>query len=214
MISVSYLKSNDDKKTTIQKIDQSIADMIHVDLMDGLYAGEKNFTTWEVINDFKDIDKPLDIHLMVNNPKEYISELAELNVKTITIHLDILDDVRKTLELIKDYNILAGIALNPQDNEHLIDDYLDIIDYVLVMSVNPGQGGQKFIPVVLNKLKYLNTLDILIGIDGGINSEVMPYLRPYKVDNIISGSFVCMSDDYDKQITLLKSCQQKNVDSI
>ncbi len=205
MISVSFLKSKYDKKTTIRMIDESSADMIHVDLMDGDYVSEKNFTIDEVIDDLKSSKKPLDIHLMVSEPIKYIPDLAKLNVKTITIHLDIKNDVLEVLDLISDYNILRGIAINPQDDITCINPYLDFIDYVLIMSVFPGKGGQKFIPSVMEKVKYLNDLDLLVGIDGGINNESIKYLKGYRIDNIISGSFICMSDDYDKQIEILKN---------
>ena len=202
MISVSYLKSKYSKKETINKIDESIADMIHVDLMDGLYVENKNFTIDEVINDLKDTKKPLDIHLMVNNPEIYIDDLAKLNPYAITIHLDSNKD--EVINLIKDYNIKVGIAINPDEDINVLDGYIDIIDYVLIMSVVPGKGGQTFIKEVLNKVTLLNNKNILIGIDGGINSESITNLKEYKIDNIISGSFICISDDYNKQIEILK----------
>ena len=204
MISVSYLKSIYNKKNTIKKIDESIADMIHIDLMDGLYVENKNFTIDEVIDDLKDTKKPLDIHLMVNNVKEYIDELAKLKPFTITFHLDSTNNKDDVINQIKDYNIKVGIAINPDEDISILDGYLELIDYVLVMSVVPGKGGQTFIKDVLDKIRQLENKNILIGIDGGINSETITYLKNYKVDNIISGSFVCMSDDYNKQIEELK----------
>lgn len=204
MISVSYLKSKYSKEDTIKKIDLSIADMIHVDLMDGLYVENKNFTIDEVINDLKDTKKPLDIHLMVNNPEIYIDELAKLKPFAITFHLDSTKDSDKVIELIKDYNIKVGIAINPDEDIDILDGYLEYIDYVLIMSVVPGKGGQTFINSVLDKVKKLENKNILLGIDGGINAESVKYLKDYKIDNIISGSFICMSDDYNEQINILK----------
>lgn len=204
MISVSYLKSNYSKKETLEKINNSIADYIHVDLMDGEYVSNKNFTIDEVIDDLKDSNKPLDIHLMVNNPLKYIDTLAKLNPEIITFHLDSLDNSNDVIELIKDYNIKVGIAINPSDSINILADYINQIDYVLIMSVVPGMGGQSFMPEVLDKISYLNNKNILIGIDGGINNETIKYLKDYKIDIIISGSFICMADDYDEQIKLLK----------
>lgn len=204
MISVSYLKSKYSKEEAIRKIDESIADMIHVDLMDGLYVSDKNFTVDEVINDLKDTKKPLDIHLMVNNPEIYIDDLAKLKPFAITFHLDSTKDADKVIELIKDYNIKVGIAINPDENIDILDGYLELIDYVLIMSVVPGKGGQTFMKDILDKIKQLENKNILIGIDGGINAESIKYLKDYKIDNIISGSFVCMSDDYNDQINILR----------
>lgn len=204
MISVSYLKSIYSKEETIKKIDKSIADAIHVDLMDGIYAGTNNFNIDEVLNELKNTNKPLDIHLMVNEPEKYIADLASLHPKRITFHLNTSKDILNLIENIKEYNIEVGIAINPDEDITLIDDYLNKIDYVLIMSVYPGKGGQEFIKEVLDKVNYLSNKNILIGIDGGINEYSIKYLKNYKIDNIISGSFICMNDDYNKQIELLK----------
>jgi len=205
MISVSYLKSKFEKKETIKLINESNADFIHVDLMDGLYVENKNFTIEEVIKDLLDTTKSLDIHLMVNNPIIYIDELAKLKPSIITFHLDSTDNPKEVIELIKDYNIKVGIAINPSDDINILDDYYELIDYVLIMSVHPGLGGQSFIPSVLDKVKYLEDKNLLIGIDGGINDHSIKLLNGYKIDIIISGSFICMSDDYNKQIDLLNN---------
>jgi len=204
MISVSYLKSKFDKLETIKRIDDSIADFIHVDLMDGIYVENQNFTIDEVINDLKDTKKPLDIHLMVNNPEIYIDDLAKLKPHRITFHLDSTKKTDDIIEQLKDYNIEVGIAINPSDNINILEGYLTIIDYVLIMSVVPGKGGQSFIKEVLDKIDKLNNVNILIGIDGGINDESISYLKDYKIHNIISGSYVCMNDDYNSQIRNLK----------
>ena len=204
MISVSFLKSIYDKCETLKKIDESEADQLHVDLMDGVYVEENNFTIESIINDLKDVNKPLDIHMMVNNPEKYIIDLAKLKPKTITFHLNTSNNINNVIDLIHEYNINVGIAINPDEDIHLLDEYIDKIDYVLIMSVYPGKGGQKFIPEVLNKINYLSNKNVLVGIDGGINDESIKYLKNYKIDNIVSGSFVCMSNDYNKQIELLK----------
>lgn len=204
MISVSFLKSIYDRSETLKIIDESKADQLHVDLMDGVYVEENNFTIESIINDLKDVNKPLDIHMMVNSPEKYIIDLAKLKPKTITFHLNTSNNINNVIDLIHEYNVNVGIAINPDEDVHLLDEYIDKIDYVLVMSVYPGKGGQKFIPEVLNKIDYFSNKNVLIGIDGGINDESIKYLKNYKIDNIVSGSFVCMSNDYNKQIELLK----------
>ena len=204
MISVSFLKSIYGREETLKKIDESIADQIHVDLMDGEYTEEKNFEIDEIINSLKEVNKPLDIHLMVNEPEKYIDKLALLHPKTITFHLNTSNKIDELINIIKDYNIEVGIAINPDEDIHLLDNYLNKIDYVLVMSVFPGKGGQKFIKEVLTIIDYLKEKKVKIGIDGGINDETINYLKGYQIDNIISGSFVCMYEDYNSQINKLK----------
>ncbi len=207
MISVSYLKSICSKKETIKKIDESIADYIHVDLMDGIYVNNKNFTIEEVLNDLVNCHKKLDIHLMVQEPLPYIKDLINLNVWNITFHLDATKNPKKIIDYVKKHHINVGVAINPQDDIHIIDQYLNLIDYVLIMSVVPGLGGQQFMMEILEKVKYLEDKNVLIGIDGGINNITIKYLENYKIDNIVSGSYVCMSDNYNERINELKNIE-------
>lgn len=203
-VSVSYITSKHKKSETIKLIDESMADYIHVDLMDGNYVECKNFTIGEVIKDLSFVKKSLDVHLMVNNPDKYISKLGMLNINDIIFHPSASKNVKKTIELIKSMGFLVGLAINPDEDIHIIDDYLNDIDIVLIMSVVPGRGGQEFIPSVLDKLDYLSNLDITVSIDGGINEESIEYLRNKKVDIVVSGSYICMSDNYNKNISILK----------
>jgi len=204
MIAVSYLKSKYDKLEIINKINESDADLIHVDLMDGLYVENKNFTLEEVLNDLKGVTKLLDIHLMVKEPEKYIEDLAKLNVWAITFHLDGTNNPLKTIELIKKHNIKVGIAINPNEDIDILDDYYDLIQYVLVMSVYPGKGGQEFIPEVVDKISKLKTKNVLVGIDGGINDKTIKHLNGHNLDVVISGSYVCMSDNFNEKISELK----------
>lgn len=203
-IAVSYLKSKLSKSETINKIDESKADLIHVDLMDGIYAGVCNFTMKTVIDDLKYTNKPLDIHLMTINPEVYINDLAKLNIDTITFHFDATDNIEKTINLIKKYNFKVGVALSIEDDVDIIKEYISKIDYVLVMTVYPGKGGQEFMPRMVSKLKKLQKEKILLGVDGGIKKDSIKYLKDIRVDRLISGSFICLSDDYNKQIDILK----------
>ena len=203
-IAVSFLKSKFDRVETIKKIDESIADFIHVDLMDGYYVPENNFEVNDITNILKGTTKPLDFHLMVNEPLQYISSFAKLKPETITIHLNTCPNLNEVIDLVKEYNIKVGIALNPNEDVHLLDSYLDKIDYVLLMSVYPGKGGQTFISDVLNKVAYLKSKNVLIGIDGGVNNETIKEIKNYDIDIVISGSYICMSDNYNERINLLK----------
>ncbi len=209
MIAVSYLKSIYPKDKTIKLIDESSADLIHVDLMDGIYVEQNNLKIEEVLNDLKDTSKPLDIHLMVNEPLKYIQDLVSLkNIWAITFHLDATNNPLEIINYVKSQNIKVGIAINPNEDISILDNYYSLIDYVLVMSVTPGKGGQKFMVEVLPKLKKLKDKNVLIGIDGGINNETINYLKEYHIDNIISGSYICMSDDFEKQINILKEAMK------
>lgn len=205
MISVSYLKSKYERDVTINKINESVADYVHVDLMDGLYVPNKNFTILDLLDTLSKITKPLDIHLMVKNPEDYLDYLIKFDPKIITFHLDATNKPIEVIKKIKENNIQVGIAINPNEDIKILNDYIDLIDYVLLMSVYPGKGGQEFIPSVLEKVRLLNNKKVLIGIDGGINKETIEYLKDYKIDIVISGSFICMSDNYNESIKLLKN---------
>lgn len=203
MISVSFLKSKLNKLDTINKIDKSDANYIHVDLMDGIYVENNNLDNY--LDGLENTIKPLDVHIMVDEPIKYIEDLSKLNTEIITFHLDSCDSPLEVINKIKEYNIKVGIAINPSDNINIIDNYLDLIDYVLVMSVVPGKGGQEFIKDTINKVELLQNKNVLLGIDGGINSETIKYLKNYKVDIYVSGSYICMSDNYNEQINILRS---------
>ena len=122
----------------------------------------------------------------------------------ITFHLDSTSNIEETIKFIKDNYIKVGIAVNPDESLDIIYPYINRIDYVLIMSVYPGKGGQKFIPDVIDKIKELQDKNIYIGIDGGINEETIKCLKDLRVDNIISGSYVCLSDDMNASINELK----------
>ncbi len=203
MISVSFLKSKYSREETIKLIDNSNASLIHVDLMDGEYVPNKNFEIADICQLLNDTHKPLDIHLMVKNPLVYIKELVKLNPYIITIHLDGTPNIEETLDYIKNSGIKVGVAINPDESEHIIDKYIDKIDYILIMSVYPGAGGQEFMPSVLDKVEYLKD-KFLIGIDGGINEETIKYLKDYPIDIIVSGSYICQSDNFNERINLLE----------
>lgn len=203
-VSVSYLKSKFNRKTTILKIENSSADYLHVDLMDGKYVDTKNFTIGEVINDLKSVHLPLDIHLMVKNPEKYIEKLGMLNTEFITIHLDSTKNPKKVIELIKSIGCRVGVAINPNEDISILSDYLHDIDLVLIMSVVPGKGGQTFMPHVLEKVDNLNKKDLLISIDGGVNNETVELIKERDIDIVVSGSYVCSTDNFNDQIKLLK----------
>ena len=204
-VAVSYLKSIYGKKETIQKINESSADYIHVDFIDGLFCGERNYEIQEIMKDLQDVTKPIDIHLMVNNPKEEIEYLAKLKPSCITIPVEI-PHVNEFITLIKSYSIPVGLSINPDTPLTNILPFLSNIDVVLVMTVHPGKGGQEFMESVIPKLQEIDKLkkNFEISIDGGINDQTVSLVSPY-ADRVVSGSFVCMQEDFESQIGKLKN---------
>lgn len=205
-VAVSFISSNYDLKTTINLIEQTDADYIHVDMMDGEFVPNKNFTMDEIQDLFVGSSKDLDVHLMCVNPLQYIDSYKELNTKMITIHCEI-DNIRNVLDKIRNLDIKVGLAINPDTNIEVLIPYLSLIDLVLVMSVVPGKGGQVFMDCVLPKLKELKQLQSKYGfeiaIDGGINDKTISLVQDY-VDLVISGSYICKSDNYQQQIDNLR----------
>lgn len=207
-ISVSYLSSRYDKKKTISLIEETTADYIHVDLMDGGFVPEKNFTVGEVFNLLMDHQKPLDIHLMVFDPIIYVDDLAKLHPQYITFHVEATKDIAKTIEAIKSRGIKVGLSLKPHTDLYELMPYLSLIDLVLIMSVEPGAGGQEFIPASVKRLQELlkiraeNQLAFKIEMDGGLNSDTIRLVPD--LDMAVSGSFVCNSDHYQERIEALK----------
>ena len=209
-ISVSYLSSIFDKKSTINLINKSNADLIHVDLMDGKFVPKCNFNIKEVINDLKDTTKPLDIHLMTYNTDEYIKELSILKPEYITVHLESNTDITNNIELIKSYGIKVGISIKPNTNVEELFPYLELIDLILIMTVEPGAGGQRFMFDMLDKVEFLdkyrsnNNSKYLISVDGGINEYTAIKSKKSGADILVSGSFVCKHENFDERINKLK----------
>ncbi len=209
-ISVSYLKSLYSKEKTIMNIEKTTADYIHVDLMDGGFVPEKNFEINSTIKLLKKHELPLDIHLIVFDPLIYINDLATLEPEYITFHIEATKDIVKTIESIRRNNIKVGISIKPETNIMEIMPYLSLIDLVLIMSVEPGKGGQEFIPssvnrlLILKKFRESNNLHYKISIDGGINNKTILKVKD-NIDIAVAGSYICLSNNYQERINNLKS---------
>ena len=207
-VAVSYLKSKNDLKTTIESIEKTDAEYIHVDVMDGHFVENKTYEYQELESILRDAKKPLDVHLMVSNPIKYIIDYKNLKPEFITIHSEINQNIEDLIDLIHSYGIKAGISIKPKTSIEDIEHLLYKIDNILIMSVEPGKGGQKFMDSIiykieiLNKLRKENNYNYLISIDGGINNETIEKVK--NVDFVISGSFICMSDDYQEKINELR----------
>lgn len=204
-IAVSYLSSNNYLEC-INKINESNADYIHVDLCDGKYVNTKNFEIKDTIKLLNNSKKPLNIHLMVANPKKIIKYFKKLNIESITIHN--IKNVDKILKYLKKKGYKCGIALNPNESIDSITKYLNLIDELLIMSVIPGKGGQGFIDSTLTKIDEINNIKdnyhFITAIDGGINNETIKLLKNKGIDLVISGSYIVNSIDYNKAINEIK----------
>lgn len=205
-VSVSYLKSPYSVAETILKLNETSCDFLHVDLMDSVFAGTNNYDQESVFQELHLSTKPLDIHLMMVNPAGVIQTLASLHPSYITIPVEILQD-DQLISLVKSYGIKCGLALNPDTPIESLIPFLDKIDLVLLMSVYPGKGGQKFLEGSVSKAKALkefkSRFSFVLAIDGGINEETISLVDDY-VDQCVSGSYVCMADSMEKQIEALK----------
>ncbi len=206
-VSVSFLKRKESLTETIKKIEQTDCDYIHVDVTDGLFVPEK---TGDIPKYLQNTSKKLDVHLMCAHPLEYINIYKNLNAEYITIQVEINEDKEKLLKIIKEANIKVGLALNPETPLTEILPYLPYVNQVLVMSVQPGLGGQPFQTPAIAKIKKLNQIrqennySFIINVDGGINEQTIKLLNNIGLDMCVSGSFVCLADDYQKQINKLR----------
>lgn len=204
-LSISLLNSKD-KIIDVNKLNNMNVNYFHIDVMDGKFVSQKSFS----INEIKEISsisrKPLDVHLMVEEPSQYIENLKELsNINNITIHLEIEKDINSLLSKIKECGIKRGISIKPNTDINLLKPYLNNIDLILVMSVEPGLGGQPFIKETVERLKNIKELikdhNILLEVDGGINDEIIKKI-PLS-DIAVVGSFVTKSDNMEESINKL-----------
>ena len=201
-LSCSYL-SSDDKEKTIKELNESKTDYIHLDIMDGIFVKEETLDFNTLRNYFYENKKKLDIHLMVKNVKLYTDLYSLLNPEFITFHIE----VGNTLELInyiKNKNIKVGIAIKPNTNVEVLKPYIDKIDLVLIMSVEPGYGGQQFIEKTIEKITKIRNMkkNIIISMDGGINKDNINKKKEKEVDMCVIGSYITKSNIKEKIIEL------------
>ena len=195
-VSVSILSSSIKATDIVKKIDNTSCDFIHLDIMDGKFVENKTWTYSEVKKIVSYSNKKLDVHLMVEKPEKYIEDYALLNTDRITFHIEAVKDVEEMIDLISNYGLKVGIAVNPNTNVELLFPYLNKIDLVLIMSVYPGESGQSFIENSLEKIKILKEeiikqeVKTLIEVDGGINDETALLCKEAGVDVLVSASFI------------------------
>jgi ribulose-phosphate 3-epimerase len=198
--------------TEIKRLEEGGADMIHVDVMDGHFVPNLTIGPPVIKALRKQCSIKFDVHLMISPVHKYIESYAEAGADIITIHPEATDDLENSILKIKQLNKKVGVSLNPESKIDLILDFLDKIDLVLIMSVNPGFGGQKFMPEVLEKIKKLSkiqderNLNFDIEIDGGINFENCKKAIDAGANILVSGTTIFKSNNGDikKNINLLK----------
>lgn len=207
MLSADFAKLADE----IKEVEQAGADIIHCDIMDGNFVPNISFGQSIVKQVNKMTDLPLDVHLMINEPARYIKDFAEAGADYISVHYENNYHLNRVVNQIKDYGVKAGVVINPATSVDVLENILPYADYILLMSVNPGFGGQKFIPNVLDKVIKLKKtiteqqLNCKIEIDGGVGLENIKQLSDAGVDMFVCGNSIFGSKDRADVIKKMKA---------
>ena len=195
----------------VAQVEKGGADYIHVDVMDGHFVPNISYGAVVMKSLEGKTDLPFDVHLMIENPDDYLEDFMTPNTEYITVHQEACPHLHRTVQHIKSLGVKAGVSINPATSLATLDYILDDVDMVLVMSVNPGFGGQKFIENTIDKVKRLRKLiadtgsHALIEVDGGVQAETAPRLVAAGVDVLVSGSYVFKAADPLKTIRELKN---------
>ena len=211
IISPSLLSANfNDLATDIEMINQSEADWFHLDVMDGVFVPNISFGFPIISHINKLAKKPLDVHLMIVDPDKYISEFKKVGADILVVHYEACKHLHRTIQSIKAEGMQAGVSLNPHTSVDVLEDIVADLDVVLLMSVNPGFGGQKFIENTYNKIEKLKALadkknpNLIIEIDGGVDNSNAKKLVEKGATALVAGSFVFKSEVPIKTIEQLK----------
>ena len=196
---------------TIELLNKSQADYIHLDIMDGKFVPNISFGIPVVASIRKHSNKPLDVHLMIEQPDLYLTAFKEAGADILTVHYEACNHLHRTLQSIKNLGIKSGIALNPHTPISVLEEILPFTDMVLIMSVNPGFGGQSFISQSINKIERLREManrlnpNLIIEVDGGVDNSNAAKLVKAGTNMLVAGSYILNSDNPAQTIAKLKS---------
>lgn len=212
MLSADFL----DLKKDIEMINRSEADWLHLDIMDGVFVPNISFGFPVIEAVAKACKKPLDVHLMIVHPENYIKQVAATGAMIMNVHYEACTHLHRTIQEIHAAGMKAAVTLNPATPVCILEDIINDVEMVLLMSVNPGFGGQKFIGNTLNKVKRLRQLideagsKALIEVDGGVQAETAPLLVKAGADVLVSGSYIFKAADPIATIHSLKHTLQQD----
>lgn len=208
-ISASFLSIKDDFKNNVEKLCNTSINYIHLDIMDGEFVPVKTWNASQMKWLLENTRKLKDVHLMVNDVISYVDDFISLNPEYITFHEEAVDNVDETIKYIKSKGIKVGLSIKPSTKAEEIYKYLPYLDLVLVMSVEPGRGGQQFILTSVDKINKLkeykvqNGFEYQIEVDGGINDKTINLVR--NADIVVIGSYITNNSDYQESINKLLS---------
>lgn len=183
------------------------ADWLHIDVMDGHFVPNITIGVPVVASIRKVTDMPLDVHLMIENPEKYIEAFAHAGADIITFHFEAVSDVNAVIRLIKSFGIKAGMSIKPKTPAEVVFPYLENLDMVLVMTVEPGFGGQKFMQDCAEKIPAIKAKaqdNLIIQVDGGINAETARICTSYGANSLVAGNYIYKSNDIESAIQSLR----------